>query len=579
MSSPTSPSDETIITKIKANRLDQIIQILEISFIFMICYSIITLVDAAFLELNLYNPLGDFLGDEGIGNLNGGHFEEIVRVTLIFNLLLFSVSLIFGLWMRRARDGWSFSQLGYTLKTPNYSFGSLVRRGLLLGFIVILVWYTLVTFVQFLLIGDLQEAIFMHHSFQSNGTLLDSHQLLAEYYFGFIEMGFIWPLSAGFFFFAYVHNSLKARFPFGIANLLATFFYVTYLAFFFMIPSRGKFDFIIPAIKDPMFWAMLMSFAVVLYISFSAFAETGSVVLPFLLNFVLNVGLTLFKSINSLLFNSSPELDYFWMIIPYLVVLTIIVIWYFLKREDFSTLRLGLGHIREIFTKKSRNEVSLRAALGIFGLFFTLSFIVPGFIEYIVSKRIGQPDLFPTELVSLVYALTYVVIIGLAIIVLTYEPTEVFDVLLVKMPDGIPIAQRLKLFQSDEVLISGFFTAISSVSKELDEDEKADLRSIKRGEREIILEDGVFTRIIALVDRDQNRIRQMMQDMLRKFESANSTALANWIGDVNAIPEAKTLVKEMGRLSIRFDIPNQTRLIGVLTVLLTPLMITLIGFI
>ncbi|MHA2157255.1 MAG: hypothetical protein ACXABU_18070, partial [Candidatus Hodarchaeales archaeon] len=97
----------------------------------------------------------------------------------------------------------------------------------------------------------------MHHSFQSNGTLLDSHQLLAEYYFGFIEMGFIWPLSAGFFFFAYVHNSLKARFPFGIANLLATFFYVTYLAFFFMIPSRGKFDFIIPAIKDPMFWAML----------------------------------------------------------------------------------------------------------------------------------------------------------------------------------------------------------------------------------------------------------------------------------------------------------------------------------
>jgi hypothetical protein len=328
-----------------------------------------------------------------------------------------------------------------------------------------------------------------------------------------------------------------------------------------------------------MFWAMLMSFAVILYISFSAFAETGSVVLPFLLNFVLNVGLTLFKSINSLIFNSSPELDYFWMITPYLSVLTITVIWYFLKREDFSTLRLGLGHIREIFTKKSRNEVSLRAALGIFGLFFTLSFIVPGFIEYIVSKRIGQPDLFPTELVSIVYALTYVVIIGLAIIVLTYEPTEVFDVLLVKMPDGIPIAQRLKLFQSDEVLISGFFTAISSVSKELDEDEKADLRSIKRGEREIILEDGVFTRIIALVDRDQNRIRQMMQDMLRKFESANSTALANWIGDVNAIPEAKTLVKEMGRLSIRFDIPNQTRLIGVLTVLLTPLMITLIGFI
>ncbi|MHA1977802.1 MAG: hypothetical protein ACW98F_16375 [Candidatus Hodarchaeales archaeon] len=579
MNSPTTQSDESLITKIKANRLDQIIQILEISFIFMICYSIITLVDAAFLELNLYNPLGDFLGDEGFGNLNGGHFEEIVRVTLIFNLLLFSISLIFGLWMRRARDGWSFSQLGYTLKTPNYSFKSLVRRGLLLGFIVIFVWYTLVTLVQYLLIGDLNEAIFRHHSFNANGVLLNSHQLLAEYYFGFIEMGFIWPLSAGFFFFAYVHNSLKARFPFGIANLLATFFYVTYLAFFFMIPARGKFEHLIPAIQEPMFWAMLLSFGVVLYISFSAFAETGSVVLPFLLNFVLNVGLTLFKSLNSLLFISQPESTYFWMIIPYLVVLTIIVVWYFLKPEDFSTLRLGARHFLDIFRKKSRSEVSLRAAIGVFGLFFTLSFIIPGFIEYIVSQRILEPNLFTSEIVSLVYALTYVIIIGLAIIVLTYEPTEVFDVLLVKMPDGIPIAQRLKLFQSDEVLISGFFTAISSVSKELDEDEKADLRSIKRGEREILLEDGVLTRIIALVDRDQSRIRQMIQDILRRFEAANATALTNWIGDVDAIPESKELVKEIGGLSIRFDIPNQTRLIGVLTLILTPLMIALIGFI
>ncbi len=579
MSSPTAQVDENLITKIKANRLDQIIQILEISFIFMVCYSIITLVDAAFLELNLYQPLGDYLGDAGVGNLNGGHFEEIVRVTLIFNLLLFSVSLVFGLWMRRARDGWSFSQLGYTLKTPNYSFSALVRRGLLLGLIVTFVWYTLVTLVQYALNGDITEAIFLHHSFNYDGALLTSHQLSAEYYFGFIEMGFIWPLSAGFFFFAYVHNSLKARFPFGIANLLATTFYVAYLAFFFMIDKRGKFEHLIPAIQTPMFWAMLLSFAVVLYISFSAFAETGSVVLPFLLNFVFNVGLTLFKSLNSLIFISLPESTYIWMIIPYLLVLTIIVFWFFVKPEDFSTLRKGAGHIREIFTKKSREEVSLRATIGIFGLFFTLSFIVPGFIEYIVSQRIVNPDVFSSELISLVYALTYVVIVGLAIIVLTYEPTEVFDVLLVKMPDGIPIAQRLKLFQSDEVLISGFFTAISSVSKELDEDEKADLRSIKRGEREIILEDGVFTRIIALVDRDQTRIRQRMQDILRKFEAANAKALANWIGNIDAIPESTQLVKEIGALSIRFDLPNQTRLIGVLTLLLTPLMISLIGFI
>jgi hypothetical protein len=154
----------------------------------------------------------------------------------------------------------------------------------------------------------------------------------------------------------------------------------------------------------------------------------------------------------------------------------------------------------------------------------------------------------------------------------------VYDVLLVKTPEGIPIATRQKLFQSDEVLISGFFTAISSVSKELDE-EQTDLRSIKRGEREIIIEDGVFTRIIALADRDQSKIRQAVVNMQRKFESLHSKALSGWIGDRDAIPEARTFVDSVGKLEIRFDIPQQTRWIGVLTLILTPLMIILISFI
>jgi hypothetical protein len=568
-------TDDIIITKIKSTRLDQLIQILEISFIFMICYSIITLIDASFQQLELYKPIAsDFLGDQGVGSLNGGHWEEIVRVTLIFNLLLFSISLIFGVWIRKARDGWTFSQLGYTLKAPNYTFTSLVRRGILLGFIVIVVYYSIVTFFQFLVSEDLVEAIFTHHSFQAEGDLLNSHQLLAEYYFGFIEMGFIWPLSAGFFFFAYVHNSLKARFPFGVANILSTGFYVTYLAFFFMIQPRGKFPLLLEATQTPMFWAFLLGFAVVLYISFSAFAETGSVVLPFLLNFVFNVGLTFFRAFNSLFFAANPDLSNYFMLGPYLFSILIISIWYFLKREDFSTIKLGFNHLKEIFQSNSRKEMPLRSIIGFFILFFSLSFIVPGFIEYIVAN-IGD---FPSETVSIVYAFTYVMIIGIAILVLTYEPSKVYDVLLVKYPDGIPIASRLELFQSDDVLISGFFSAITSVSKELDEDEKAELKSIKRGEREILIEDGVFTRIIALVDRDQNKIRQEIQQLLRKFEASNAKKLSTWIGDTSAIPEARPLLDQMSDLSIRFDIPNQTRLIGVLTLILTPLMITLIGF-
>ncbi|MFX1537656.1 MAG: hypothetical protein ACFFDI_25950 [Promethearchaeota archaeon] len=105
---------------------------------------------------------------------------------------------------------------------------------------------------------------------------------------------------------------------------------------------------------------------------------------------------------------------------------------------------------------------------------------------------------------------------------------KIYDVLLVKTPEGIPIVTRQKLFQSDEFLISSFFTAISSVSKELYEEE-TDLRSVKRGEREIIIEDGVFTKIIALADRDQSKIRQAVVNMQRRFESLHSKGLSGWI--------------------------------------------------
>lgn len=204
-----------------------------------------------------------------------------------------------------------------------------------------------------------------------------------------------------------------------------------------------------------------------------------------------------------------------------------------------------------------------------------MSFGVPRILEHVTTEL--ETDLYSIGEVAFVFAVIYMAMIGLAIIVLTYEPTKVYDVLLVKMPDGIPISTQQKLFQSDEVLISGFFTAISSVSKELDDDEKADLRSIKRGDREILIIDGVFTRIIALADRDQKNIRQAIQNLLRKFEADHSRLLVEWVGDRSAIPEAKSLVKSVSNLSIRFDIPQQTRWIGVLTLILTPFMISLIG--
>lgn len=573
---------ESKITRIEATRLDQLVQVLEISFIFLLSYSLVTLIDSAFVGLEFYNPIADeFLGERGFGNLNGGNFEEILRITILFNLLLFTFSLLFGLWMRRTRDGWTWKQLGYTWKTEKYSTQSLIKRSILLGIIGIVALYSIMIPILLWENEFNLESVYLFHTFAQDGSIFTLKQLNAEFYFGIIEMGFIWPLSAGFFFFSYCHNSLKARFPIGVANLLSTLFYVFYLAFFFMISTPGKLLQLPSLFSSPFAWGHLLAFFVLLYISFSAFSETESILLPFLLNFVFNVGLTVFRSVNAFLFTSATPL----MLLPYVFMIIAIVIWRFLSKDDFSTIRLGINHFKDVF-KKDR-EYSLLAILGIMIVFLVLSFIIPGVLElslndYLDALPPGLPELpivITKVIIAFIYALMYISMIGLAIIVLTYEHTKVYDVLLVKSPEGLPLASHIELFQTDEVLISGFFTAISSVSKELGDTEKSDLRSIKRGDREILIEDGVLTRTIALVDRDQSTLRRLMQELQREFEKEHAEKLTSWIGDTNAIPEGKDYVKEISKLSIRFDIPQQTKWISVLTLVLTPLMIALIGLI
>ncbi len=566
-----SQAIDTKITLIEATRLDRLIQILEIAFIFLLSFSLITLVDAAFVEIDLYEPIvTDFLGQEGYGSLDGGNFEQIVRITLIFNLLLFTFSLFFGLWIRKTRDGWTWSQLGYTYRTDNYGFSELVLRSILLGLIAVVVFFTVITPIVFFDSDSMDTAI-LFHAYHSEGQLFTSNQLNAEYYFGFIEMGFIWPLSAGFFFFAYCHNSLKARFSTGIANLLSSAFYVTYLAFFFILAAPGKLDQLPDAVEDPIFWGMLIALFIVLYIFFSAFAETESVVLPFAANFVFNVGLTLIRGFNALNYSSVTEL----MLLPYFLIVILIALWYFVRKNHFSTIRLGLTHLKQVFSVDTRKETSVISLIGLVTLFFILTVLIPSVLEHIMV----HPDDFTKSDQAFTYAFMYFILIGLAVIVLTYEPTNVYDVLVVKHPDGIPIAMHSELWQSDEALISGFFSAVSTVSQELESEETTTLRSVKLGEREIIIEDGVFSRIIALADRDQASIRQSIIALQRSFESRNSKKLAEWLGDPSAIPEANELVDETRHLSIIFDIPQQTRWLVVLTLFLTPLMIGLIGLI
>ncbi|MHA2277131.1 MAG: hypothetical protein ACXAC2_15255, partial [Candidatus Kariarchaeaceae archaeon] len=196
------------IGKIETTSLDRLVQVIEISFIFLVVYSLITLFDAAIASFDLYDPISsEYLGRAGVGSLDGGQWEAIVRVTIVFNLMLFTGSLIFGVWMRKTRDGWNLNELGFTFRTPNYTFRDLAERGLILGFLVITIQYTIMTLAFWIELGSFSDAIVVHHAYYNNvsGELFSSNELQAEYYFGFIEMGIIWPLSAGFFFFAYAH--------------------------------------------------------------------------------------------------------------------------------------------------------------------------------------------------------------------------------------------------------------------------------------------------------------------------------------------------------------------------------------
>ena len=383
-------------------------------------------------------------------------------------------------------------------------------------------------------------------------------------------MGFIWPLSAGFFFFAYTHNSLKARFPIGVANILSTLFYVFYLAFFFMLNNLDlsgnplpKFNQLSTDLMNPFFWGNLIIFFIILYISFSAFAETESVAIPFLLNFVLNVGLVALKSFNTLFFPlNSP-----FIFVSYILLGLLLAVWIIIKKTDFSTLNDGWNHLRNWGHYKIKN------LLGLSLVFFGLAFIIPGIIDYIVNQSAVQHTL-DIRFVPLTFAILFILLIVIAVVVLTYDPAKIYDVLIISK-DGLPIASKLKLFQSDDILISGFFSAISSFNDAVLEGESGEVKSIKRGEREIILEDGYQVRTIALIDKDNNKIRQSISNMMKDFELRNYERLKNWNGE--RFEDGNNYVEKVSQLENTFNVPQQTIWLTVLTLALSPLMIILIG--
>ncbi len=557
--------------------LERLIQVIEISFIFLLVYSLILLVDAVFDRFGLYSPLSSvYLGRPSIGSsLDGGNLEAIIRVTLIFNLLLFVFSLVFGIWIRRTRDGWTLAQLGYTFSTKGYGFWNLVRKSIVLGLLGIVVFLGFMTVASIAINGLDRGLLFNAYTYEENGEVIffDQKALLAEYYFGFFEMSLIWPVSAGFFFFAYAYNSLRARFEESIANLLSSLFYVFYLSFFFLISSSDKLTQFLSRLVDPfarenlMFWSMAFALLLVVYTFFSAFAETRSLVLPFTANLVFNAGLTVIRSWNSILLGSErgSGFSYWVVLLPSVVVVFLLGVWFFIDRDSFFTLSISLRHLKQTWS-----EISFRS-LGYLVLFVLLSFVLPSFLaEVLISpERWGGDWVIPV-----IFGLELILLLFLAIIVLTYDPNEVYDVLLISKEAGQPIASHIELFQTDEVLISGFFTALSSVGEEL-EHGSSRLKTVRLGDKTVLIEEGVFTRLVALADKEQPSIRNNIAKLHRAFEVKHGEEAIQLFGDIPE--EAQELVDQVGNLSITFYVPAQVRWLGVLTMVITPLMLVLIG--
>lgn len=332
-----------------------------------------------------------------------------------------------------------------------------------------------------------------------------------------------------------------------------------------MIPERGKLDQLVnhsdKYVGNIVFWGFLLVFFIILYLAFSAFAETKSVVLPLLFTLVFNVSLTAFKAFNSLSYDESTPL----MLIPYIVSVLFLAIWLVKRSPAFSIIKISINHLIQI------KLISAKKTIGLSVLFIMFALIIPAILEHLIFIA---EDL-PRWVNPVVVAFIYCIIILLAIIVLTYEPTEVYDVLLINN-HGLPIASHIELFQSGDVLISGFFTALSSVSAEIDPDEST-LKSIKQGEREILIEDGVLTRIVVLADKDQTSIRNAIIKLHKKFEITNSDAISKWTGQ--DLIAANTLVSDIGKLSVKFNFPQQTRWLGTLTLIFSPIFIILLGLI
>ena len=118
-------------------------------------------------------------------------------------------------------------------------------------------------------------------------------------------------------------------------------------------------------------------------------------------------------------------------------------------------------------------------------------------------------------------ALDFLLCFTMGLIVLTYRPSRIYDVLLVS-EGGMPIAAHREIFDADEAMISGFLSALESFSQEIDIFEKSTFDAIRKARYSVIFEEGVLeTKLVAVLDHDRSPMRARIRAQLHAFEKQN----------------------------------------------------------
>jgi len=527
---------------LKRDTADKVVLIIEISFIFLLSFSFIYLFDLVLTQIGWYSSLE-------LSQLGPYSYKMIFRFIFIFIGFLFGASLLFGLWMRKTREGWNWSDFGFKREKKDQAIYQGVFLGLLSAglFIVILFPIDVIS-------NGLQSAL------ENIGYSKDVN-LAAEITFNTLYQVLVWSFSAELFFFAYVATSLESKVGKSHARWMSSALIVLYLFLFTYLawPIEQK-DYL-GAI--PKMWnrfteesiyreGWLLWLFIIFYLLIHAFLVTKNVLVPIVAHVTVNVVsliiaiiVTGIRSYNAL--------------IPYLVVWILIIGWLIFDRRSKNLIR---GAFIEEIEEESEGEnerteipkvsTNFLTAVGLFLLLVLLAFLTPlAILLALPAAEVGSAE------IALVSALDFLLCFTLGLIVLTYRPSRIYDVLLVS-EGGMPIAAQREIFDADESMISGFLQALESFSQEIDVFEKSTFDAIRKARYSLIFEEGVLaTKLVAVVDYDRSPMRTRIRNQLHAFEKQNRALLEDWTG--RQFDEANNFITEIRKIDMRLEISSETK--------------------